>query len=401
MKKQLLVSIYFLISTCAFSQWIDSNYSFNLSFGKSVKVIDKSTVIILGSYNPTILNSIGKIYRSTNNGLSFSQVFTGAYQMSGVYFWNSQNGIAVGGEGNPSYDMVIAKTNNGGLTWTSVTSDLLIEGNDVFFVNENVGFIAGDGGLLKTTDGGNSWNSIKGIYENVKKISFPSANIGYACLSDGSLFKSSDGGDTWVNISSNLNYNYSLQSVYFLSDLVGFVIPFSGSEIFRTADGGITWTTLNLSDAGSIYDIKFVDDNIGYIAGEYTFGSIIMRTKDRGLTWTKVRSTSSVFSYYGFDVKDNFMVAAGLGGFSRTNTLNSGDVSGIYDTSFDLIKIQNPTSKSFSIDCNEKIKGVTLINNLGKKEQFESKEINTSFSGVVLINIQLESSFVSRRVLIK
>ena len=52
----------------------------------------------------------------------------------------------------------ILKTNDGGASWDSKTSGIKSELTDVSFINANIGWIIGANGIiLKTTNGGTTW----------------------------------------------------------------------------------------------------------------------------------------------------------------------------------------------------------------------------------------------------
>jgi photosystem II stability/assembly factor-like uncharacterized protein len=60
---------------------------------------------------------------------------------------------------------------------TSTTQKL----NSVYFVNNNIGYIAGNfGTILKTSDGGNTWTVLSsGITQDLRSIYFTDVNTGY------------------------------------------------------------------------------------------------------------------------------------------------------------------------------------------------------------------------------
>ena len=67
--------------------------------------------------------------------------------------------------------------------------------NCINFIDSNTGIISGNE-ILKTTDGGNSWNSI--FSQEVKSVSFKDYNTIYAVTSDGNIHISEDGGVSWI-----------------------------------------------------------------------------------------------------------------------------------------------------------------------------------------------------------
>src|SRR6188768_1418886 len=87
-----------------------------------------------------------------------------------------------------------------------------INERDLFFVNDQIGFIVGyNGNIYKTTNAGKSWEKKNsGTSLHLFSVFFLNENVGFAagevmrnCLSDdcnkGSVFlKTTDGGETWT-----------------------------------------------------------------------------------------------------------------------------------------------------------------------------------------------------------
>ena len=71
----------------------------------------------------------------------------------GVSFTDANNGTAVGVGGT------ILRTTDGGATWNLQSSGTSVVLSGVAFTDANTGAVVGDGGLiLRTTDGGATWN---------------------------------------------------------------------------------------------------------------------------------------------------------------------------------------------------------------------------------------------------
>ncbi len=115
-----------------------------------IQFIDLNTVVAVGN---------GFSLRSTDAGLTWTPKGIGGYNMNGVYFLNSLNGIAVGNEIFNPYGQngVIFRTNDGGVSWTNefVGYDQLEE---ISFSDSLHGAAVGwNGTILFTMDGGNNW----------------------------------------------------------------------------------------------------------------------------------------------------------------------------------------------------------------------------------------------------
>ena len=234
-------------------------------------------------------------------------------RMEDVFFVNDTLGwVAGGGSGK------IFKTENAGATWTTsfITSDYL---RSIEFATPQLGFCGSlDNRLYKTTDGGTTWtdvaNTISPVPEGICGISAPTANVIYGCgvwSNPAYVIKSTDGGDTWTSIDMSA-YALSLVDIYFVNENVGFVIgranPIAdGGVILHTTDGGITWNVLHKTMVPQDYVWKIQSpDGINYFAsiqGDPSSGNVrMLKSVDAGQTWQTivVNTTYSWVQTVGF-----------------------------------------------------------------------------------------------------
>lgn len=172
-----------------------------------------------------------------------------------------------------------------------------------------------DGILLRTTDGGKTWNKIsppKGIDENLLAITRGSnpKDI-WAVGPKATLIHSSDDGKTWEDLS--LHKDETLNGVWFTDEMDGWVVGEFG-VIKHTADGGKTWTEMDkVSDLPPyfqdvtpkqayllgvpklteedlyLFQIMWTSPQTGYIAST---GGLVLATNDGGQTWQAMRTGS-------------------------------------------------------------------------------------------------------------
>lgn len=136
-----------------------------------------------------------------------------------------------------------------------------------------------------------------------------------------------------------------LYDVHFVDENTGYVAggnQYSGIVI-KTANGGDSWTSLFTSLPGSIEDyplgISFVDENTGYICGTNGF---IMKTTNGGADWTGQTSGTSeelnaiqfVDSETGYCVGNNGTILKTTDGGSNWVTQSSGTTENLYDVHF-------------------------------------------------------------------
>jgi photosystem II stability/assembly factor-like uncharacterized protein len=159
-----------------------------------------------------VVGSYGKLLKTTNAGATWNSTTipnVGTF-LNSIYFVNDNTGFVVGGESKA------LKTTDAGATWSvmNVTSGFL-SNNNVFFTDINTGYISHGTGIFKTTNSGSTWFQLStpsGGYNNVQFRN----NYGYAIAGDGKIIKSIDGGNSWIvqpTVTSN-----SLYALYFNSD---------------------------------------------------------------------------------------------------------------------------------------------------------------------------------------
>lgn len=130
----------------------------------------------------------GGIYRTTNNGVSWTLVLDqGNIIINDLWFVNDTLGFAVGEDGNSH------RTFDGGITWENMGGS---GGNTIFFADTEYGWTR----IGRTTDGGDNWTMMGGTPQSTVSIFFTGRDTGYAVAASGQVVRSLDGGVTWSNL---------------------------------------------------------------------------------------------------------------------------------------------------------------------------------------------------------
>lgn len=153
----------------------------------------------------------------------------------------------------------IYRTTDNGFNWTRVLDQGNIIINDLWFVNDTLGFaVSEDGNSHRTVDGGLTWQNITA--GGGHSIFFSDALHGWT-----KYYRTVDGGDNWIMMGGTPQ---SCKSIFFTGLDTGYAVSYSGQTV-RSLDGGVTWANFmpEISNAG-INDAAYVD---GYliIAGSY------------------------------------------------------------------------------------------------------------------------------------
>lgn len=169
--------------------------------------------------------------------------------LSDIIFLNDQTGF-VCGQG------YIGKSTDGGLTWTNtlptpLTGDFV----NLFFTDVNNGWVFGSK-FLRTTDGGSTWKDL--LAASTYDGQFFDANNGYVTTNTGALFKTSDGGVTLQRILTSSQ----LRVLSFLDANHGWA---ASAGLFKTNDGGAYFQLLASVNPNDIYAAQFTDSLHGWL----------------------------------------------------------------------------------------------------------------------------------------
>lgn len=248
-----------------------------------------------------------------------------------VYFLDENKGWAVGGRG------ALLSTDDGGNVWRSRTRPVEDTLRDVYFSDEQNGWLVCERSiydlktkdeprtyLLRTTDGGESWQKVNVIGKDVDarlvRALFTDNGRGWAFGEEGVLYTTRDGGANWER--QRVPTRKLLLGGLFLNSNQGWLVG-AGATILQTVDGGETWregTLVGFAPTASkdeaalrvrLTATSFVNKQRGWAVGSE---GRIFATRDGGRTWSAQMSNVGADLY---DVKflDNFEGwAAGAGG---------------------------------------------------------------------------------------
>ncbi len=245
-----------------------------------------------------------KLFKSTDGGsnwVDMGNILPGVEIITSVYFLNPSTGwlatYSIGGDSGNVY-----KTNDGGLSWflqSGYYSYIYI--NDIWFADSTTGYMAAMGGLssgfiYKSTDGGDSWVLLvgSGIAVISTSLAFIDGNTGW--VAGGNILKTTDGGISWeeqLNIEPEL-----FISLGFINNLTGWAA--THESIYKTDDGGSAWYLQNTIQSENVF---FVDIFNGWLVN----GTDIYHTSDGGDNWVLQNSTSD------YDLNDIFFIDSLVG----------------------------------------------------------------------------------------
>ena len=196
------------------------------------------------------------------------------------------NGLDIEFSGSTGYIMgrsYIYKSADGGMTWNKLSVLMANDFSSIEVVSPDTVILSDRKSIFKTFDGGQHWQSIDISIQGIglKDISFVNSRLGFCTGYGASVHKTTDGGLTWTVVYPATPTTWSLDKIHFVNKDVGFAFCDSWITNLRTDDGGATWTSFENME--TILTIQFLDDNNGFIGGEY---GAFYKTTDAGVTWS-------------------------------------------------------------------------------------------------------------------
>lgn len=280
-----------LITFSVFSQtWMQLNSGTNSDL-MEINGNPNPVVFCFGdsAVGPTFVR--GVVLKTTDKGANWNQqnMISPNYKILDSYFFNANSGIAVGRHN--TLDGIVCRTANGGGTWV-VDSTFVERIHTIHFSGSNTGWIAGRNGYAaKTINGGLNWTPLTtGTGNHLNGIFFTDSNNGYAVGDQGgveTILHSVNGGSSWLTQGSGIVEN--MNAIWCSSPGECWAAGNAGTIIY-TSDSGNTWTPQASNVLEDLLDIQFLNVNEGWAAG--TAGTLL-HTTDGGVTWTPQTSNTT------------------------------------------------------------------------------------------------------------
>ncbi len=283
MKKIIFVLLIIHCSLLiANAQWLNQNSGTTADMA-SIKFINRYTGWACG---------YGVILKTTNGGINW---FTQSHPATDKPLYKIQpldsNIVYCVG-----WFQTILKTTNGGLNWIAIRNGPYGSGNSFFgmyFLNINTGWITGAHPyILKTTNGGNTFDSIYFFWAYTRDIYFKDSITGLVCGEGGLIRKSTNGGYNWFDVNINLyNQGYDFINLSIINNQYVWIIGRQVYGVYRSTDFGNNFDSVGYVTNGfEIYAVRFINHLTGWCGGGGTGSGRMFRTTDSGQNWTRLDS---------------------------------------------------------------------------------------------------------------
>jgi photosystem II stability/assembly factor-like uncharacterized protein len=357
----------------------------------------------------------------------------------GMSFVNDSTGfVSIYHEANDEFDFyvadVILQTTDYANTWDTIyyhqwicpcDPDTIYPLEDVFFLNENMGWASGQGitKVLKTIDGGQLWQQYETGVESIFQIQFVDENYGIGTSPNNQGAETFDGGETWTALQELACYQASLlddcnklsvdggsiskqedciwsteefptlnetperngraihawnHDTYILGamGLIGFN---NFTSIMRTTDSGETYSILDWPFGSGTGPFYFLNDSVGFVCtySSSSFYESVYKTLDSGFTWygqaTPIDSFGNFVSFSDIEcLNENLSYA--MNGKYIYKTVNGGGELGTMWTGIesiaipqtDIVLFPNPVTSGLNIESTVPISKIEIFDLTGR-----------------------------------
>ncbi len=214
-----------------------SQVMINTHFMNSLHFVNTLTGFAGGNNGPIFDGSAAIIEKTTNGGVTWlSTSIPGTINISSISFADIYYGWAIATTSGTAEKLF--KTTNSGSNWSEVYS-FNQEIAEIEFLNHQTGWVLGESGTIgRTTNGGTTWQNAATLPGNMFGINFPNQQTGFVCGTAGKIYKTTNSGQNWsLTPSGTAN---DLTDIHFSADMNGLCVGQTGTRLI-TSNGGNTW----------------------------------------------------------------------------------------------------------------------------------------------------------------
>ena len=215
---------------------------------------------------------------------------------------------------------IIYRSTNNGTSWTAVFNGIYV---DALAISDTNIFAGTDGGVYRSTNNGTTW-TVAGLTNNVypQALAISNTNL-FAGTYQSGVFRSTNNGANWTAVNTGLTGSALNITALFVSDTNLFAGTWGG-RAFRSTNNGTTWTSArNGLTSDNVHAFTVYPNSTGgtnLFAGTY-FGNGVYLSTDNGTSWTAVNNGLTNSNVRALAVSDTNLFAGTDGGgfFHSTN----------------------------------------------------------------------------------
>ena len=201
----------------------------------------------------------GELFQTTDAANTWRTVLGLPFTITSVVFPTPETGYVAGDA------PAVFKTTDGGQSWqeSPLPPDVGSLAQIRCISTEICEGVTGFGDrLVRTSNGGGSWDSVAVATKPIRAVSLPSGDRVVAVGDDGATVLSTDFGASFIPVGGALPGRFT--GVAALNASTAYAYGLGGS-LARTTDGGATWQESDAATSDNIRDISFLTADRGYV----------------------------------------------------------------------------------------------------------------------------------------
>ena len=283
MKRLIIIFFFFtlLFNFKSEAQWIQQNSGTNQNL-YDIEFINEKTGWAVGD--------VGVVIKTSNGGINWINIPNPAVgkPLSSIHLVDSNYIYIVG------WFETIIKSTDVGSNWIVIRNGNFGEGRSydgLFFLNKDTGWICGIGYyILRTTDGGSTFDSSYLFWGELSDMYFKDFNNGIICA-DGAVFKTTNAGVNWFDTNvPTIGVFYRFNKLAVVNDTV-WVAGGGNPPIYKSSDLCDTWIITDTIRNSTIYGLTFLTNQLGFAGGGL---NKLFKTTNGGFNWIQENTGSGV-----------------------------------------------------------------------------------------------------------
>lgn len=239
--------------------------------------------------NAIIAGRAGALARTSDAGRSWRavNVSTSADVVDAVFLGVSR-GYVVDSLG------AVLRTDNGGVSWRFLDTGTTTRPRDLHAINESTILLAGPKGVLRSSDGGETFAATGNrAFRRAAISTIDTAGSLLYAYGSKLAFVSKNGGQTWTRAKTPKKAK-SIKVLDMISAKIGFALD-TKSELWTTSTAGRKWTRVETTGSGFVSSMAFGDRLTGYLT---SIDGRVLMTSNGGKTWSRQYPYYDGVNYY-------------------------------------------------------------------------------------------------------
>ncbi len=226
----------------------------------------------------------------------------GNVNLQDIWFVDNQNGFIAA----PSQ---LYSSSDGGLNWTAIPGTSGFSMINLQFLDKLNGFAQGGTQIESTIDGGAHWSITQLPTGTAINFQFINPTTGFYNDEISGIYKTVNGGINWNQIVNGTG-GQQLTPFYFLDTLTGFMM--NNGNFSKTVDGGAHWlltsSNVTVTNTTGFYKMQFLDSANGFCATP----NGLLKTTNGGVTWsTTLNTPAGLMVPFFLDAKNGYCLENG------------------------------------------------------------------------------------------